>query len=358
MLNYIFRRLLLLFPTLIGITIIVFAVIALSPGGVGGSLLNDQGNLKGDEMVQMRAYYEKRYGLNKPLPVQYLRWLNHISPIGFESLPDGSTGEFKFLKSPDLGTSFSKSRPVLDLVKERLPITLLLNVLTVPIIYTVSVITGIYAARRKGGFVDVFTSLAYLALWSVPVILGGVLMIGFLANRDYVQWFPTGGLHDIEAAQMTFLPSHSAAGWERGWLLDMAWHLLLPVVCLSYGGFAFLSRLTRGSMLENIGSDYTRTARAKGLPENVVIYRHVFRNSLIPLITSSAGLLPGLLGGSFIVEKIFSIQGMGMLTLDAITTHDRELILDNALIVGGLGLLAYLVSDLLYVLVDPRVTFE
>ena len=201
-------------------------------------------------------------------------------------------------------------------------------------------------------------TLLFQALWSVPVILGGVLMIGFLANRDYVQWFPTSGLHDMFADRMTFLPSHGKAGWDRGWLLDLCWHLTLPVACLTYGSFAFQTKLTRRSMLNNLSADYARTARAKGLPDGAVVYRHVFRNSLIPLITARAGLLPALLGGSFIVENIFSLPGMGTLTLEAITTKDRELVLANALITGLLGLGSYVVADLLYVAADPRVSFE
>lgn len=358
MITYIIRRLLLTIPTLLGITIVVFMVMGLSPGGVGGSLLNDNGDMKADEARAQREYLEKRFGLNQPLRVQYWRWLNHVSPIGFEPKEDGSTGRFRFLKMPDLGYSFAVRRPVVDLVAERLPVTVLLNVITLPITYSIALLSGIYAARRRGGWFDVTSAFLYLCLWSVPVILAGVLCIGFLANRQYIQLFPTNGLHDVMAANMTFLPVHTSAGWQPGWLLDTCWHLCLPVLCLSYGGFAFLSRLTRGSMLENMASDYARTAKAKGLPENAVVYRHVFRNSMIPLITSSAGIIPGLLGGSLIVESIFSLQGMGKLMLDAVHAHDRELILDQALVVGALGLLSYLLADILYVVADPRVSFE
>jgi ABC-type dipeptide/oligopeptide/nickel transport system permease component len=359
MFNYILRRLLLLIPTLLGATLVVFTVMAASPGGVGGTEMNDEGSVNGEQAKAAMEYRIKRFGLDKPLPVQYWRWLNHVSPVGFESNEsDGSLGKFQWWKTPDLGRSFSKGRPVVDLVAESLPITLLLNLLTLPITHTIAIGSGIYSAKRRGGLVDVSTGMTFLALWSVPVILAGVMAIGFLANRQYIHLFPTGGLHDLQADSMRFLPSHDAAGWNRGYLLDTIWHLILPVACLSYGGFAFLSKMVRGSMLENLSADYARTARAKGLRENLVLFRHVFRNSLLPLITSSAGLIPGLLGGSLIVESIFSIHGMGFLMLEAVKAHDRELVMDQALVVGGIGLVSYLIADILYVVADPRVTFE
>jgi ABC-type dipeptide/oligopeptide/nickel transport system permease component len=357
MLTYILRRLLLLFPTLLGTTLVVFLVMGLSPGGVGGDMADDSGSMKPEEAKAQQAYLNQRFGLDKPLMVQYLRWLDHVSPIGFRSNDDGTAGPFGF-KLPDLGYSWSKGRPVTDLVLEALPVTLLLNVIALPITYMVSIISGIYASRRRGGLFDVTSASVFMALWSVPVILAGVLLIGFLANSQYIDIFPTGGLHDTLADSMPFLPTHTPAGWQRGWLLDTCWHLMLPITCLTYAGFAFTSRLTRAAMLENFASDYARTAKAKGVADDVILFRHVFRNSLIPLITSSAGILPGLLGGALITESIFSIHGMGLLMLDAIRAHDRELVLDQALVVGGLGLFSYLVADILYVVADPRVSYE
>ena len=158
---------------------------------------------------------------------------------------------------------------------------------------------------------------------------------------------------------MPFLPHRTAGGWECGWLLDTVKHLVLPVACLSYTGFAVLSRLVRGSMLENFASDFARTARAKGAAESAVVYRHVFRNSLLPLITSSAGLIPGLLSGALIVEQIFSIQGMGSLMIDAVRAKEpRPDPGPDADRRCGIGLLCYLAADVLYVVADPRVSYE
>jgi ABC-type dipeptide/oligopeptide/nickel transport system permease component len=144
----------------------------------------------------------------------------------------------------------------------------------------------------------------------------------------------------------------------RGFLVDRIWHLILPVVCLTYGGFAFLTKLTRTAVLENLLSDYARTARAKGVAERDVLWRHVFSNSLLPLITVSAALLPSLLGGSVIVESIFSIDGMGKLGVEAVKAKDRELVLSLTLVSGLLTLVGYLIADIFYAIVDPRVSYD
>jgi ABC-type dipeptide/oligopeptide/nickel transport system permease component len=358
MLNYIIRRILLMFPTLLGMTLVTFLVMGLSPGGVGGTLLNGAGAMKAEAAKAQREYLERRFGLNKPLLVQYARWLNEVSPIGFETDENQQLGRFRWLKMPDLGYSFSKGRPVIDLVAEALPITLLLNVITLPISIIVAMLAGIFAARRKGGFLDLSSSVILLGLWAIPTIWAGVMLIGFLANRQYLYWFPTAGLHDTLADSMPFLPTHLHGAWTRGWLADTAWHLVLPVVCLTYGGFAFLARLARGATLENLSSDYARTARAKGLDERTTLLRHVLRNSLLPLITFSAGILPSLFSGAVIVESIFSIHGMGFLMIEAIRARDRELVLDEALVVGFISLVSYLLADILYAVADPRVSYE
>jgi peptide/nickel transport system permease protein len=158
---------------------------------------------------------------------------------------------------------------------------------------------------------------------------------------------------------MPFLPGRASdGGFEPGWLLDRLWHLALPIVCLSYGSFAFLSKLSRGAVLETIQADFIRTARAKGLAERDLLLRHVFANSLIPLITVGAHILPALITGSVVIESIFSIQGMGKLTIDAIHTRDRELFLSTTLVAGLLGLVGYLLADILYAVADPRVSYE
>ena len=459
MLAYIIRRLILIVPTLLGITVLVFAVMASSPGGISAQSLTGGIDMEPAERKALEDYYNKRYGLDDPAPVQYLRWLNNVSPIGFTSDDAGDFKGFSFTKGSDLGQSFNYGRSVSELIKERLPITLLLNVITIPLVYIFSIIIGVKAATDRGGRFDVTSSVTMLALWSIPSMLAGVLLIGFLANTQHWQWFPTAGLSEREAFDMTFMPSglsfanvgklflgmgvgtvlmvalalwrapkpriiiaaliglalglwmalaHPenlvlnflllpligaaivglfgwmgspsfriaclgivgtgvgylvALGWVddaivRGFLFDRMWHLILPVLTLSYGSFAFLAKLTRTSILENLQADYARTARAKGVSEENVLWQHVFRNSLLPLITVSAGLLPSLLAGSIIVESIFSIDGMGKLAIEAVKGRDRELMLSITLITGFLTLISYLIADFLYTLVDPRVSYE
>jgi ABC-type dipeptide/oligopeptide/nickel transport system permease component len=330
---------------------------ALAPGGIGGPALSQEGNLQAEEAKRLREYYEQRYGLDKPAMVQYGRWLNRISPLGFAVGERGELGGFG-LKWPDLGESMVRRRPVVDLIAESLPITILLNLLSIPVVYTIGILSGIIAAKYRGKWFDVSSSAVFLGLWSVPTIWAGVMLIGLLANKQYVKLFPTAGVHAMLAGDMPFLPTYTAAGFQPGWLLDTAWHLVLPVFCLSYGGFAFLAKLTRGSILENLNADFVRTARAKGVGERVVLFNHVFRNSLLALITVAAGILPALLGGSIVVETIFSIPGMGRLGVQAVQFRDRELVLAVTLIGGLIGLLSALIRDVCYAIADPRVSYE
>jgi len=358
MLTYLLRRLLLMIPTLLGITIVVFTVMAMSPGGISAQTLVGGMDMKPQEKQALLEYYNKRYGLDQPAPVQYLRWLNNVSPIGFVTDEHGKRGEFSFNKGMDLGSSFQYGRPVSDILAERIPITLLLNLVTIPFTYLIAIMVGMKSATHRGSVFDVGTSMSMLALWSIPTMLAGVLLLGFFANVQHFHWFPTAGISSREAQDMPFLPHWDETGFVRGFLLDRVWHLVLPVICLSYGSFAALAKLTRTSILENLHSDYARTARAKGLAENDVLWRHVFRNSLLPLITISAGLLPSLLAGSLIVENIFSINGMGQLAVEAVKGRDRELVLSITWVSGFLTLIGYLIADFCYTLADPRVSYD
>ena len=355
MLNYILRRLLLMFPTVIGITLLVFAVMYLSPGGVGGSLLDNAGAMRPEERKAREAYLNARFKTDAPFIVQYGSWLNHVSPLGVKAAGEGFPSASRVgLKWPDLGRSFVRERQVTSMIADALPTTLTLNLVTVPVIYAVAITAGIFTANRRGQFADVSLGVFFIGLWSLPVMWMGVMLIGFLANRDFVALFPTGGLTSPEAYAWSFFPRDG----NPGWLLDRLWHLAGPVICLTYGGFAFLSKLTRASMLENMTADYVRTARGKGVSERVILYRHVLRNSILPLITIASGIIPGLLGGSVIVESIFSLDGMGKVTLDAITVRDREVVLSMTLVSAIIGTTCLLVSDICYVLADPRVSYE
>lgn len=355
MLNYIIRRVLLMVPTVIGITLITFFVMWMSPGGVGGTLLNESGQMRPDERAAREKYLNERFGLKKPFLVQYGKWFNHVLPIGFKSHDEGWPAAIGFgFKTPDLGRSFVRERPVTEMVAEALPVTLALNLISLPFVYGTAIASGILTAVKKGMTLDIGISTVLIGLWSLPEMWMGVLLIGFLANRDYFPIFPTGQLSGPLAPGWSFFPSHG----NPGWLLDRLWHLAGPIIILSYGGFAFLSKLTRGSVLENLASDFVRTARAKGQAERVILMRHVLRNSILPLITISSGILPGLLGGSVIIEHIFSINGMGNMMLDAIQVRDREVVLSITLVIAMISTVSLLIADLCYVLADPRVSYE
>jgi ABC-type dipeptide/oligopeptide/nickel transport system permease component len=359
MLNYIIRRLLLMFPTLIGMTAVVFFTMAYAPGGVGASLRSKEAEMRPQERKAMEEYYNKRYGLNLPPPVQYVRWLGRITPIGPKEAGEGFPRGWKVgIKAPDLGESMSRHRPVGGMILEAVPVTLMLNLIVIPLIYISAINIGIHAAKNRGELLDVGSGTVLLGLWSIPTIWTGVLLIGFFANTQYLHLFPTNGLHDIQSEYMTFLPSMGAGGFERGWLLDALWHMVLPIACMSYGGLAVLSKMSRSSVLEVINLDFVRTARAKGLTEKVILYRHVLRNSLLPLITMAASLLPGLIAGSLVVEYIFGLPGMGRLSWEAVNARDRELILATTLIAGLLGLTGTLLSDICNAIADPRVSYE
>lgn len=260
---------------------------------------------------------------------------------------------------PDFGVSFSNGQRVLDRILHHLPTTILLNLISIPIIYLIAIPSGMLAATRRGSWYDVGLGSLYIGLYSIPVVLAGVLMVGFLTSPDYLAWFPTSGLHDQAADTFTYLPFTDEAGvWHRGYLLDMAWHVVLPVLCLTYGGFAILSKQTRAAMLENFSADYVRTAKAKGVtPLNVVLV-HVFRNSLLPLITMFVAIFPAMLAGSVVIERIFTIQGMGWLVIEAINLRDREMILANTTMIAVVNMLALLLADILYAAADPRVTYQ
>lgn len=359
MLNYIVRRVLLMIPTLIGITALVFTIMAMAPGGIGAALRASAGNLPPDQRRLVEEYLKKQYGLDKPPYQQYLHWLNNVSPVGLKEAGSGFPAKWKFgFKVPDLGQSPLRRQRVVNILAVSLPITLLLNLVTIPIIYAIAVTAGINAANRRGKAFDVISGTLFMALWSIPTMCAGVLMLGFLASKDYHHWFPTGGLHSTLADSMPFLPHRTSEGWTQGWLLDLIWHLALPVTCLTYGGFAFLAKLMRSSVLENLSSDFARTARAKGLSANVVLFRHVVRNSILPLITMAATILPGLIGGAVIVESIFSINGMGKLMVDSIFLKDQDIVMAEALVVGVVTLASLLVADVCYAIADPRVSYE
>ncbi len=333
---------------------------ALSAPAQGVSVLDALDSaLTGDELAQLKTELTALEAL--PTRGAERAQLELLRVVSFEA---SGRSRIRFdrpaFKAPDLGQTL-RGRSVGALLAERIPVTLLLNLLSLPLIYAVAIVSGIYAARYKGGVFDISSGATFLGLWSVPVIWAGVVLITYFANEQYFRWFPAAGLHDVQASSMAFFPSWGEAngsGFERGWLLDALWHLVLPVLCMTYGGFAVMSKVMRGAMLENLSADFVRTARAKGVSERRVLWQHAFRNSVLPLITMVSSILPALFVGAFVVETIFSINGMGKLGVDAAFQKDRELVMATTLMGGVLGLASELIRDVCYAIADPRVSYD
>lgn len=355
------HRLLLAIPTLLGLTLLVFLLISLSPGGVSAGLEAAMGG--GDSGASRDAariaYLQDRYGLDKPVLVQYTRWLHQLSPVKFgESTADHAVplvpGVIS-LAAPDLGFSFGRSRPVWECIKEALAVTLTVNVLAYALMYAVAVPAGILCAAKRGTWIDHSISSAFAVLWSVPSVCMAVALLGIFATRDMLGWFPAGGLHGPDAASALFLPSFDSAGrFVPGWALDSAHRLVLPVICQAYAGVAVVTRLVRSGVIENLSEPFVRTARAKGVPERDVIVHHAFRAGMLPLVTVFASTFPAMLSGSIVVERVFSLPGMGSLMLEAVGLRDRELLMGITLMAGVVTMLAVALADVLYRVVDPR----
>jgi len=329
MTTYIARRLLLMIPTLLGITIMVFAISRIAPGDPVSLAMGPGGQMDAERAADVREARMRLYGLDKPVPVQYAIWLGRVARF-------------------DFGDSIKHHRPVIELIKERLPITLTLNVIAFVVIYAISLPLGVLAAVRHKRFFDSASSVVLFMLWALPSMWVGQMLIGYFCGPNFINWFPPAGLSSNYADSLPFFP----------WLSDRLWHLVLPVVCLTYAGFAYLTKQVRAGMLDNLQADYVRTARAKGLSDFVVIFRHAFRNSIIPVITIMATLFPAMFAGSVIIESIFSIPGMGLLAFEAVTTRDYNVIMAVATIAGFLNLAGLLLADIAYAIADPRISFE
>ena len=322
MLAYALRRLLLAVPLVIGITFVSFVVIHLAPGDPVEIQTGDMSQLHSAKAYQA---LQELYGLDQPLHVQYWNWLKRIVRL-------------------DFGRSFAPhGRPVITMIAERLPITLLLNVVEMLIIVALAVPIGVLSATRQYSTFDKVTTIFVFIGFATPDFwLALLLMILFGVQLG---WLPISGLRSLNWEYMGF--------WHQQW--DFLSHLALPILVATFGGLAGFSRYMRQSMLEVIRQDYIQSARAKGLAERVVIGKHALRNALLPIVTILGLSLPGLIGGSVIVEWIFAIPGMGQLMVQAAFERDYPVLMGNLVIVSSLTLFANLMADLAYSLVDPRI---
>jgi peptide/nickel transport system permease protein len=322
MLGYALRRLILAIPLLIGITFVSFLVIHLAPGE---PVDNQAGESSTQSDAKLRERLREIYGLDKPLHVQYWNWVTRLARL-------------------DFGRSFSPdARPVLQKIGERLPITLLLNIVELMIIVLLAIPIGVLSATRQYSRFDKVTTVFVFVGFATPDFwLALMLMIVFGVQLG---WLPISGLRSPSWEYLAF--------WRQQW--DFVAHLILPILVATFGGLAGFSRYMRQSMLEVVRQDYIQSARAKGLSEGVVIGKHALRNALLPIVTVLGLSLPGLIGGSVIVESIFAIPGMGQLMVQAVFERDYPVIMGNLVIVATITLIANLIADLTYSLVDPRI---
>ena len=335
MATYVLRRLLWMVPTLIGITLLLYGALRLAPGDpatvrFGASLgAAGGGATQGVDVESAIEKFRKKYRLDEPFHVAYGAWLWEFARL-------------------DFGQEFS--RPNVDVSDEllrRLKITMPLALLSTLLSYLIALPLGIYSSVNQRSFLDKCVTVFLFVLYSLPAFWVGLMLI-LVFGRTGLDLLPVIGLHDKDAALLT--------GWP--WWRDLILHLILPVVTLTYGGLAYLSRQMRVGMIDTIRLDYVRTARAKGLPERKVVLKHALRNALIPIITVFANILPILISGSLIVEAVFGIPGMGLYAYEGLQKRDYNVVMATTTIAAVMTMLGILLSDLLYAVVDPRISYD
>jgi peptide/nickel transport system permease protein len=313
--RFVLRRVLQAIPTFFGITLLSFTVMRLAPGDPV-LIMFGSGNLRADEIQALRH----AYGLDQPLPLQYVSWLSHLL-----------TGDF--------GQSFLYKRPVTDMITSALPNTLLLAGLALLVTVIVGVPLGIVAARFRGSWLDQVIRIAGVAGHAIPAFWFGLLFILILSVQ--LRLFPVGGMLTI--------------GKDPLDLPDRLAHLVGPVLTLSLAGIANYSRYMRTEMLEVLGQDYVRTARAKGLHESMVLSVHAFRNALLPVVTALGTSVAYLLSGAVVVEQVFAWPGMGRMTFEAARSKDYPIVMGVVVIASTMLLVSYILRDVAYGVADPRV---
>ncbi|MFN2353059.1 MAG: microcin C ABC transporter permease YejB [Desulfopila sp.] len=344
---YIFKRILLMIPTLFGVMVITFTVTQFVPGGpveqliaemegigkgggeVGGggsSLYRAASGLESERMEQLRELY----GFDKPPVMRF----------------------FSMIKSYlvfDFGSSYYYKKTVVELVISKLPVSMSLGLWSFIIVYGVCVPLGIAKAVRHGSPFDVFSSTVILVGYAIPGFVLGIALLVFFGGGSFFNIFPLRGLVSDNWSELSLVAK----------ILDYLWHMVLPIISSAVGSLAVMTMLTKNSFLEEINKQYVLTARAKGLQEKTVLYKHVFRNAIIPIITGFPGyFLAAFFTGSLLIETIFSLDGMGLLAYEAVLNRDYPIVLGTLYFFTILGLVARLLSDISYVIVDPRIGFD
>lgn len=348
MLRYICKRLLLIIPTLFGIITINFFIIQLAPGGPVEQMMaklqhfstnseagmGSVGNVayRGAEGIDkdLLASLEKLYGFDKSLWERYFLMIKNY--LSF-----------------DFGESFYRQASVVSIIFEKLPVSISLGIFSTLLIYLFSIPLGIFKARHNGSRSDIISSLVIIIANAIPSFLFAILLIVLFAGGSYWDIFPLRALVSDNFSELSF--------WGK--ITDYLWHITLPVICLSIGGFATLTLLVKNSFLDEINKLYVSTARAKGASEERILYRHIFRNAMLLVISSfPAAFLGMFLSASLLIEMIFSLDGLGLLGYESIVNRDYPIVFGTLYIFTLLGLVISLISDLTYMLIDPRIDFE
>ena len=344
--SYILKRILLMLPTLLGVVMITFAVIQFVPGGpVEQALIEMKGLGGGGEASGGGAsQYRGRQGIDTER-------VNEIKALyGFDKPPVERFWQMlKGFATFDLGKSFYHHGDVWQLVKSKMPVSITIGLWTFFLTYLISVPLGIAKAVREGSGFDSATSALVLVGYSIPGFVLGVFLLVVFGGGSFVQWFPLRGLTSDDWATLSLV----------GKVKDYLWHITLPVIASVAGSFAVMTMLTKNTFLEEIRKQYVLTARAKGLSENKVLYKHVFRNALIPLVTGfPAAFIGAFFAGSLLIETLFSLDGLGLLSYESVIRRDYPVVMGTLYLFTLIGLLTKLISDLCYVWVDPRVKFD
>jgi len=339
-LTYLLRRLLVMIPTLLGITAVVFVIINLAPGspieqklqairfaGGSGSGIGGRGESGVSDAV-VKAM-QKQYGFDKPLPVRYGIWLKNLAQF-------------------DFGNSFKYEEPVVDVITSKFPVSIQFGIASLILTYLISIPLGIFMALKEGKPFDVVASFLLFVTYSIPSFMLGILLIVFFSGGSFADIFPIGGLVSDNYDELSSL----------GKLWDRVHHFILPLTCYTIGSFTTLTILMKNSILEEIRKDYIRTARAKGLEERTVYLKHALRNALIPVITGLGAFLGVFFAGSLLLETIFQLDGIGLLSFNSVLARDYNVIMGLLFFQSLLYLVGNLISDLLYVVVDPRIDFN
>jgi microcin C transport system permease protein len=340
MLSYILKRIALMVPTILGALTITFAVMQFVPGGPVEQILAEARAGGGSEGIAYKAGRDidkkqreelmKQYGFDKPAHERYFNML-------------GDYVRF------DLGKSFLQNKGVWELIKEKLPVSMSLGLWTFLISYSISIPLGITKAVREGTRFDTITTFAVLMGYAVPGFVLGVLLIVLFAGGTFWEWFPLRGLTSDNFEELS--------NWGK--VKDYFWHLTLPLTCLVIHSFAVVTLLTKNTFVEEIRKQYVLVARAKGLSQQRVLYKHIFRNALIPLVTGlPAAFIGAFFTGAVLIEPLFSLDGLGLLSFESVVRRDYPVVLGSLYLFTLLGLVVKLLSDVLYTVVDPRVQFS